>query len=229
MSATIIPLCNPERNKISETVDSALSETIYTNVSSLTAEKISPASGTNRDNTKANIQLNDLDKDIISTPVERIYPHIFDDAVETGQARINLLSALKDAQSALESFGEADITSISTRITLIASTMSNTHRLTEFNESLGAVVSFLRRAMLSASAADITRPALNVLVHVLQNISSNPMIDLDDAGELVEKLSDEGWQGEYGFADAIVAALFDDLDTDTDADAQLGIFEDVQD
>jgi len=157
--------------------------------------------------------------------VKRIYPHVFDDEVISGQARVNLLSALDDARLALEAFGEADIQSISTRLTLIATTMSNTHRATEFNESLGAVVSFLRRSMLTASAAEITRPALNALVHVIQHLSNNPMIDLDEAAEMVDKLSTEGWQGEEGFADALISTLLDDLDTGKEATAQQRLFD----
>lgn len=156
--------------------------------------------------------------EILKAPVERIYPHAFDDSDMAGQARVFVLKALEDARLALESFGEADLGSIGTRLSLIAAAMNSAHPLTEFNENLGAVVSFIRRAMLTMSGSDTTRPALNALVHVLQSLSLNPMIDLDDASDLVDKLVNEGWRGEHGIADELVAALFADSDAEVHAE-----------
>lgn len=160
-----------------------------------------------------------------SIPVERIYPHVFDENEETGQAVVNIKIALSDAKLALESYSEADIANINTRLTLIATTMSNTHELTKFNESLGAVVSYIRRATLNTPTDEINLPSLNGLVHVLLTISKNPMIDLSEASELIDKLSDEGWKGEYGFAETLLAAFFDDLEIDTDDSLQTSIFD----
>lgn len=162
-----------------------------------------------------------------SIPVERIYPHVFDENEDTGQAIVNIKIALSDAKLALESYSEADIANINTRLTLIATTMSNTHELTKFNESLGAVVSYIRRATLNTPTDEINLPSLNGLVHVLLTISKNPMIDLNEASELIDKLSDEGWKGDYGFAETLLAAFFDDLEIDTDASLQASIFDKV--
>ena len=120
------------------------------------------------------------------------------------------MTALDDARSALDAYGEADFESVSARLTYIATAMQHIHRLTEFNENLGAVLSFLRRAVLLADAAEVQRSALNALVQALDVVSSNPMIELDEAAEIEDKLSHEGWQGDSGIADALVAALLGD-------------------
>lgn len=158
------------------------------------------------------------------SPIERVYPHLFDDAGPANQFRIYISKALRDAQLALESFGEADLESVGSRLTLVATTMGGAHPLTNFNESLGAVVSFVRRATLTASYADITRSALNALVHVLQSAITDPMLDLDEASDLVDKLSSEGWRGEHGVVNELIAVLLDDLDTEAGAEIQAQLF-----
>ncbi|MCR4304884.1 MAG: hypothetical protein NUV63_11805 [Gallionella sp.] len=160
----------------------------------------------------------------IKSPIERVYPHLFDDEGPANLVRSYISNALKDAQQALESFGEADLESVGTLLILVATKMSSAHPLSEFNESLGAVVSYVRRATLTASNADITRSALNALVHVLQSASANPMLDLDEASDLVEKLTAEGWHGEHKVVSELVAALLDDINAETDAEAQIQMF-----
>lgn len=200
-------------------------ETTPMDVPPLLTQKISQLYSDKFDdtNTETNLNQENLTQ---NSPAERIYPHIFDSENESGQAREFLIMALKDAQTALESYGEADLASVNTRLSNIATAMSKAHLVTEFNESLGAVVSYLRRSMLTASAVDTSRTALNALVHVLQYLSKNPMIDLDDAAELVDKLSNEGWEGEHSFAETVTAALLDDLETDDEVSAQTTLFED---
>jgi hypothetical protein len=141
------------------------------------------------------------------TPINRIYPHVFDEDIKAGQVLVLLKSAINDANDAIDAFGEPDLQSVSTRLTNIAVAMSKAHSLTDFNESLGGVVSYIRRAMLAASKDDLSRSALNSLLHVLKMMAVNPMIDLDDATDLVDKLSNEGWKGEHKLADEIIAAL----------------------
>lgn len=53
------------------------------------------------------------------------------------------------------------------------------------------------------------------------------MLALDEAADLVDKLSAEGWRGEHGISDAIVSALFGDVTTEDDSEVQIGFFEDV--
>jgi len=160
----------------------------------------------------------------IKLPIERVYPHLFDDEGPASLVRSHISNALKDSQQALESFGEADLESVGTLLILIATKMSSVHPLTEFNESLGAVVSFVRRATLTASSPDITRSALNALVHVLQSAAANPMLDLDEASDLVDKLSAEGWHGEHKIVSDLVAVLLDDINAETDAEVQIQMF-----
>ncbi len=162
-----------------------------------------------------------LDEDIsindnVKLSIDRIYPHIFDEGAQTGQAIVFIKNALHDAKLALEAFGVSDFSDVDTRLTQIAAAMNRAYPLTLFNESLGAVISFIRRATLAASIDDISRPSLNALVHVLHSIALNPMIDLDDASDLVEKLSNDGWCGEHGVANQLITALLDDYGLNAD-------------
>lgn len=159
-----------------------------------------------------------------SSPIERVYPHLFDDAGPANQARIFIRKAIRDVQHALESYGEADLESVGSRLMLVATAMSGAHPLTDFNESLGAVVSYIRRAMLAASSTDIQRSALNALVHVLQSVDANPMLDLDEASDLLDQLTSEGWHGEHKALNELIAALLDDLDNETGMAIQAQLF-----
>lgn len=153
-------------------------------------------------------------KDNQRVSVERIYPHAFDGSVTAGSARKNILNALADARDALDSFNDGDFQSLSTRLTIIAATMKDTHKLTEFNESLGGVVSYIRRATLTANVTELTRSSLNALIYVLNQISDNPMVDLDDASELIDHLSSEGWTGEHSFSKEVIDVLFGEKESE---------------
>lgn len=48
----------------------------------------------------------------------------------------------------------------------------------------------------------------------LEQVFSNPMLDLSDASDLVDKLSEEGWRGEHMVAQQLFAALLNDLELD---------------
>ncbi|NMF99690.1 hypothetical protein GPA27_20130 [Aromatoleum toluolicum] len=159
------------------------------------------------------------------SPVERVYPQLFDDEGPAGQARTLIVRALNDARLALDAFGEADLDSIGSRLAAIAALMAEAHRLTYFNESLGAVVSFIRRATLVANSADTSRPALNALMHVLKSLSENPAIDLEDAGELIDILSHEGWCGEHELGAMLIAAVLGDVDDLEGGDRQAALFD----
>ncbi|MDN7177316.1 hypothetical protein M0D69_04665 [Caballeronia sp. SEWSISQ10-4 2] len=139
---------------------------------------------------------------------EQVYPHLFDEATSAGQTRALVELALNDARLALESFGRSDFDSIGSRLALIATSMQKAHRLTTFNESFGAVISYVRRAALAANSPDVTRAGLNGLIQVLQSLRANPAMDLDDASDLVEALSAEGWQGDHDVVNALITVLF---------------------
>lgn len=148
--------------------------------------------------------------------VKRIYPHVFDENITAGQAVIYLRSAIDDENVAIDAFGEPDLQTVNTRLTQIAVTMGKVHAMTDFNESLGAVVSFIRRATLTASNDELSRSALNSLVNVLGLMAANPMMDLDEASDLVDKLSNDGWRGEHKLANELVMALIDSSDLPID-------------
>ncbi|MFH1493721.1 MAG: hypothetical protein ABIG70_02870 [Pseudomonadota bacterium] len=141
------------------------------------------------------------------SPVDRIYPHLFDDSGPAARVRILIQRAIDDANIALEAFGEADLEGVGTRLTYIASTMSAAYEVIDFNESLAGAIAFLRRSTVTASGFDVSRSALNCLVQVLNSLRINPMVDLDEAAELVDTLSREGWNGEHLAIEALIAAL----------------------
>ena len=143
-------------------------------------------------------------------PVERIYPHVFDETIEAGQALAYIRSAIIDARKAVDAFGEPDLQEVGTRLTQISVAMGKAHALTDFNESLGALISFIRRATLAAITSEVSRSELNTLVNVLALVAANPMIDLDEASDMVDQLSGEGWRGELRLADEIIRALLED-------------------
>ncbi|GEM_PF-5468791 len=147
---------------------------------------------------------------VVPTKVDRLYPHLFEEEGAAGQVRRYLENALADARLALEAYSEGDLEAVGTRLTQIAVAMAGAHSLTHFNESLGAVVSFVRRATLCASGGDTTLSSLNALAHVLNSAVSDPMLDLDEASGLTDLLTNEGWHGEHGIAEALLAALLDD-------------------
>lgn len=157
-------------------------------------------------------RISDIDARLAS--IERMYPHVFDMQLEGGEVLVLVQVALKDVQTALNDFSNADLQTLSSRLSQVAAAMKKAQSLTYFNESFGAVVSFIRRATLSAVVADISLSALNALLSVLHTLLSNPMLNLDEASDLVERLSDEGWKGEHSVAGEILSALLDGTELD---------------
>ena len=159
--------------------------------------------------------------------VDKIYPHIFDEETQTGQVVGYIGSALNDAKSALDAFDDSDFQTINTRVTQIATTMSKAYPLTTFNESLGIVISYIRRAALLISVADLSRAALNTQVQALQSIFDNPMIDLDDASDIVDNLSNYGWNGEHQITSQLIPLLLGDSGINgTELEVLLQLFDD---
>lgn len=160
----------------------------------------------------------------VSPPQEQLYPHLFDESLAPGEARMLVTSALRDANLALDAFGDGDLAAIESRLALVASTMKKTHHLTSFNESYGSVVTFIRRATLRANAVDVNRSGLNALVQSLRSLSSNPSMDLDEAADLIDLLSDEGWKGEHEATPALLKVLFDESDLTESENLQPELF-----
>lgn len=147
-------------------------------------------------------------------PLDRIYPHLFDESTNAGNVMTLFQHALSDAQLAIEAYGEPDIQTVSTRLTNIAAMMSTAYALIDFNKSLAATVSFLRRATLATPLEAISRPSLNTIAFALQSILNNPMITLDESSDLVEKLERDGWKGGLQVVDALIAELMKDVEDD---------------
>lgn len=176
---------------------------------------------------KTSIRIKNNDQDNVTienvtekpSKADRIYPHFLDQAVPEGEALFFIKNALNDAQIALDAFGDPDLHMVMTHLTQIAATMGRIHPLTNFNESLGGVVSYIRRATLSVTIDEISRPSLNALITALQSLISNPMLGLYDACEIVEKLSNEGWHGEHAVTETLIAALFDELDIEPNTES----------
>ncbi|BCZ78514.1 hypothetical protein PTKU64_21890 [Paraburkholderia terrae] len=146
---------------------------------------------------------------IVPAP-EQVYPHLFDPQGASGQALAIVDGALEDARSALKSFGDSDLESVGSRLAQVAAAMQMAHKLTSFNEDFGAVISFIRRATLTADATEVSRAMLNALVSALGSLKKAPALDLEDAGSLVDGLEDSGWRGEHPVVDALMAVLFPD-------------------
>ncbi|MCA8013820.1 hypothetical protein LGM38_17370 [Burkholderia vietnamiensis] len=150
----------------------------------------------------------------IAPAPEQVYPHLFDPQGMSGQALAIVDGALDDARSALIAFGDSELETVTSRLAQIAAAMQTAHKLTSFNEDFGAVISFIRRACLTADATEVTRQMLNALVHALGSLKRAPALDLEDAGDLVDSLEDAGWKGEHPAVDALMAVLFSDESTE---------------
>jgi hypothetical protein len=139
--------------------------------------------------------------------VSRAYPHL----MEAAQPTISLMHhCLDDARLALNSFEDADFPGVAMRLSAIAAQCATAHSLTTFNESFGAVVSFIRRAAIAADVVEISRPELNAIINALNKLTNNPMISLRDAADILSELSDCGWIGEYTAVERLLASLLNE-------------------
>ena len=78
---------------------------------------------------------------------------------------------------------------------------------TAFNPALGAVVSFVRRATLSADPNEMSLPGVMALGKSIHTILNAPLIALDEAVDVIELLEKNGWKGEHKAVDEFVKAL----------------------
>jgi hypothetical protein len=164
--------------------------------------------------------MSDLDW-FVELSSDRIYPHLHDENEAAGQAVALLRQAIDDARSALDAFENADLRTVATQLGLVAANTARAHSCAEFNRSFGSVIGFIRRAALVANAGELSRSALNALLHALNQLVAQPTLDLMDAAELAEKLSAEGWRGEHTAVEALVQLLLRDSEIDETAQADL--------
>jgi hypothetical protein len=145
-----------------------------------------------------------------AAPPDRVYPHLYDPASSPDGGAMRLIAdALGDAQAAVDCFTEADLHGVSTSLGLVAASLARAHQHTTFNESLGSVVSYIRRATLRADAATLDLAQLMQLAQVLRTIQGQPMLDLETAAGLADDLSAAGWDGELYEVNALLRALWD--------------------
>lgn len=166
---------------------------------------------TESNNTGDDTKESDLER---ASPTNRIYPHVYDSSTNAGNVLVLIQQAIVDVERALDAFGEPDLGAVMTQLTNVAVNMRSAHSLIDFNRSLGGLVSYVRRATLVTPIENIQRSSLNALDNVLQAIHQNPMLDLDDASDLVEKLSVEGWLGEIDTVGKLITALLEDSENE---------------
>lgn len=154
----------------------------------------------------------------VSPSAERVYPHLYDR--EPGSAGIVMtliVQAASDSEAAVDAFSSADFEELSTRLGIVAAAMAAAHPYTSFNECLGAILSYIRRATLRAEVTSVTLEQLMGLGKILQTLPNMPMIDLDAASGLVDELAAQGWDGEHREVNEFVAQLFQDDAATSDA------------
>lgn len=144
-----------------------------------------------------------------TTRPERIYPHAYDPQGIAGEALRFLALAKHEASDAIREYSDGNLDGVANRLNFIAVLASKAYAHTAFNSSLGAALSFIRRATLAASAAESSHVSLMALSKALETLFAAPLIGLDAAAELVDNLERHGWQGENQAVASFVAALFD--------------------
>lgn len=159
---------------------------------------------------------------------DRMYPQAFDVNAKAGNARVQIERAKGDACRALDFFNVSDISSMATQFGLIGACLLSAYQRTDFNDALASAIAYIRRAVLVADPTSISRSELNSLVVALRSISANPMIDLEEAAELVNALAATGWKGENKVvADLVAAFLEDDESGDEVSNRQISLFGEV--
>jgi hypothetical protein len=139
---------------------------------------------------------------------ERAYPHMYDPEAGQSGAAMSLIGRAKtEAAAALDAWGESNLDEVSSRLSLVATNVAAAHRYTAFNESLGAVVSYVRRAVLCAAVPDLETQQLMLLARSLVSLHQQPMVSLDEATDMIEELENAGWRGRHSDVAAFVAAL----------------------
>ena len=138
---------------------------------------------------------------------QRAYPHIYDEVAGGGSAAMSLIAqARQEATAAKDAWTDADLQEVESLLAQLAATLAAAHRHTQFNECLGAVVSFIRRAVLNTDIGDINLGSMMLLIQALNTLHSQPMLSLDAATDITERLNDGGWVGKHQVVSAYVRA-----------------------
>ena len=142
--------------------------------------------------------------------VERIYPHVFDVNTNAGKVLDLINQANQELEKAIDAFGKPDLPSVLSSLTNISVLFNTSYAFIDFNRDLRALVGFMKRATLVTPEEDISRSSLNALTSVIDSVIQNPMLNLNDASDMCERLSREGWKGEIDAVNILVKALLDE-------------------
>jgi len=140
---------------------------------------------------------------------QRAYPHLYDPGHPEGAAATHLQQAKANAELAIAALGLGEFEEIQTRFGQIAVNVAKAWEQSGFNPGLRAACTYVRRAILAASADTTELGALNALYAAVAAMSENPLMSLSEAADLVEQLSAEGWDGQNPLADELVRAWFE--------------------
>lgn len=165
-------------------------------------------------------KVDDIEK-LLPVAMGTLYPHVFDEHEGAGLAIASLRLAHVDATRALAAFGEADLDAVQTRLGHVAAALAKAARLNDFNPSFGAVVGFVRRAVLIAMASEVSRSSLNALVNVVATVEKNPMLSLMEAAELTQQMEREGWNGQHAAVERLAQALLEPAVLDQVAQSEM--------
>lgn len=158
---------------------------------------------------------------------DRMYPQAFDANSKAGFARVQIEKAKDDAIRALDFFNVSDISSMATQFSLIAACLLSAYRRADFNDALASVVAYIRRAVLVVDPTSASRQEVNSLVTALRSITMNPMIDYEEAANLVNALAAAGWNGENDAVAELVSAFLEDKnDGDETSEREVSLFRD---
>lgn len=138
---------------------------------------------------------------------QRVYPHAYDPSGITGPSLTLLNSAAEEASVATSEYSDGNLEGVASRMNFIAVLTAKAYPHTAFNPSLGATVSFIRRATLSADPSELTFPALMGLTKAIKKLANTPLLSLDDAAEIIDMLEGQGWRGEHHAVAQFVNAL----------------------
>lgn len=141
---------------------------------------------------------------------ERIYPHVFDENTNAGKVINHINQAKQELEKAIDAFGKPDLPSVLSSLTNISVLFNTSYPFIDFNRDLRSLVGFMKRATLVTPEEDISRSSLNALTSVIDSVIQNPMLNLNDASDMCERLSREGWKGEIEAVNILVKALLEE-------------------
>lgn len=158
----------------------------------------------------------------------RAYPHIYDDAAAGSLAMSLIANAQLETRNAIDYFGDGDLQSVSASFSSIALMLAAAHEHTGFNDSFGALLSYLRRGILVLSLADVQLSQLMSIAKALDVLHEQPMMTLDQASDEVEALETAGVFGEHQAVELLVRTLLESSNSQLPQEYQQSLFEGVR-